>query len=90
MIGRIPEKLLNPYRNINNYFDDLEDDLQRIDPSIEQALSNKQAMLPDNEIFEEAKLDSSDSPKYVAVKKQMNLMGVGGLEYSLLREIKLL
>mmetsp|Transcript_11308 Transcript_11308/g.19035 ORF Transcript_11308/g.19035 Transcript_11308/m.19035 type:complete len:208 (+) Transcript_11308:313-936(+) len=102
MINKIPEKIINPYRQMNHsYFDDYDmdgnekKDEEKIDPEIEKELNDNEAILPDNSIFEGA-LDKEKveegpkKPRLVALKKQKNILDLNGLNYSLLREIKLL
>ena len=49
-------------------------------------------MLPDNDMFDASPQDAAvlNNDNLVAVKKQKIVMGLDGLEFSLLREIKLL
>lgn len=49
-------------------------------------------MLPDNDMFDANEKDAAvlNDDNLVAIKKQKIVMGLDGLEFSLLREIKLL
>lgn len=49
-------------------------------------------MLPDNDMFDANEQDAAvlNNDNLVAIKKQKIVMGLDGLEFSLLREIKLL
>ena len=72
-----------------------------VDPEVKQELQNNDALLPDNAMFEgsekenqgdkeENKEQQQPKRQLVAIKKQKNIIGLDGLEFTLLREIKLL
>lgn len=102
MVAKLPDSVTNPYKKMSHsYFDDYDEDGNErkqdddLDPKVKEELQNNQVILPENHIFEgEVKKDETSETKkkrhLVAVKKQKNIMGLDGLEFSLLREIKLL
>lgn len=73
----------------HSYFDDQKPEDQ-IDPVIQKELNDNSKILPENHIFEAKEGESSVTPSLVAIKKQKNILDLNGLNYSLLREIKLL
>ena len=92
MIANLPQNNTNPYKNkTQSYFDEYEDDLpkkEEADPAVLAELSNYEVLLPENSKFFGQKLDHPG--RYVAIKKQKNVIGLEGIALSLLREIRLL
>ena len=70
------------------YYDDDKKE-NEIDPAVKKELTNNENLLPDNNQFEGQ--EAAEERRLVAIKKQKNVQGLDhGLEFSLLREIKLL
>jgi serine/threonine protein kinase len=83
----------------HSYFDEYDEDGNKkednaIPAELKEELSNNQAILPENTMFE-GKINEEEkeavAPKiFVAIKKQKDIIDLNGLNFSLLREIKLL
>lgn len=83
----------------HSYFDEYDEDGNKkednaIPTELKEELSNNQAILPENTMFE-GKINEEEkeavAPKiFVAIKKQKDIIDLNGLNFSLLREIKLL
>jgi serine/threonine protein kinase len=91
LIGMLP--LVNPYNNAAAYYFE-EDEGPKDTPEEKQAkeeLRQRERVFPENEEFANSKVDTSQG-KLVAIKKQKRVVGIddNGLEFYLLREIKLL
>ena len=98
LVGKIPSSESNPYKKLNSSYladyDMMDEDKrpEAMDPKLREELSNKDALMPENNKFAgQADIDKKPEKKrLVAIKKQRNISSLDGLEFSLLREIKLL
>lgn len=62
-----------------------------MDPKLKEDLRDKDGIMPENEAFKDAQMNGeAESKVLVAIKKQRNISSLDGLDFSLLREIKLL
>lgn len=95
LISQIPESEMNPYRKANfGYFNEGEEE-EQMDPDLRQKLQINNDFMPQNGQFEDQKQEQEGEPQVkkkclVAIKKQRNISQLEGLEFTLLREIKLL
>lgn len=88
MIPKLPTK--NPYTSAHGYFDEDEPMETEEEKHAKAALGvNNSEMLPDNDCFEGSEHGPQEPSKLVVIKKQRQ-MGLDGLEFPLLREIKIL
>jgi len=87
MIPKLPSK--NPYTTAHGYYDDepMETEEEKV---AKAALAVNEEMLPNNDCFEGAEHGPHEPAKLVVIKKQRQVMDLNGLEFYLLREIKLL
>lgn len=89
LVGQLP--VVNPFtRAAAFYFHEDERPQETTEQKQAKAkLSEREKVFPQNEEYKGTKVDPAQG-KLVAIKKQKNLIDIDGLEFSLLREIKLL